>query len=153
MPPFLLRSIPNTPFSVPKRFTKMPSPCIQVISLSRSEPAHTPCKGQTVFLAFFFWLFRVCILTPAAPDSHKSSHRPSGRQGQGASRYSFIYTDSRGWPRPRASSRAGVGVPSGSLTWELVRNSKSQHPPQTQESETPGWNAQAHHWRILKLKL
>ena len=130
MLPFLLRSIPNTPFSVPKRFTKMPSPCIQVISLSRSEPACTPCKGQTVFLAFFFfWLFRVCILTPAAPDSHKSSHRPSGRQGRGASRYSFIYTDGGGWPRPRASSGAGVGGPAAASPGNLLeRQSLSTHP-------------------------
>ena len=104
----------------------MPSPCIQVISLSRSEPACTPCKGQTVFLAFFFRLFRVCILTPAAPGSHKSSHRPSGHQGRGASWYSFIYTDGGGWPRPRAASGGGPEAASpGNL---LEMQNLSTHP-------------------------
>ena len=86
-----------------------------------------PAKDKLSFwLFFFFWLFRVCILTPAAPGSHKSSHRPSGHQGRGASWYSFIYTDGGGWPPPRAASSGGPEAASpGNL---LEMQNLSTHP-------------------------
>lgn len=104
----------------------MLSPCSQVISLSRSEPACTPCKWQTVFLAFFFffsfWLFRVCILTPGAQAPKK---QPQQSEPQGRRELIQLYLQ-----RVRAGLARGFfrWGPSGSLTWELVRNAKSPLP-------------------------
>ena len=93
---------------------------------------------------FFFFFLAFQGVHSYSSCSRLPQKQPQAKWTPGARRELIQLYLHRRWGLASAQGCFRRG-PRGSLTWELVRNAKSQHPPQTQESETPGWNPQAHH--------